>query len=237
MAAIVSVVDGVTNILATHVNQYAATLSNIFGITDTAQANLGRLPLPWLGADPAIANGLIWMRSDLGSNGELRVRHNGVTKTHIPTNQIVQAQMTHATPFSIGNTYADITNLTTGAINWTGTRLKVSLVAGDYGVDASAAYVYLQTNAYHINGGVNVQIRVVIDAVTYTAFLAGFTLNLGGGATGLPNPFIGLPGLIGVYTITPGVHTVKVQIMWTSGTPGAIGCNIYNAALIVEDID
>lgn len=237
MAAIVSVVDGVTTILATHINQYATTLNTIFGITDTAQANLGRLPFPWLGADPALANGLAWMRSDQGPAGRLKIQHNAQTRQYIPLNTIYRVNMTHNALFSAVNNgaYADITGLTTGSVPFLGTAIRVSLVGGDYQgtEDGTGAQIFAVAGS-GANALVILKIGVVIDGGIIRApgiFQLQPTVTTAWSIAGIP-----APGILGVYTITPGNHTVKLQANYLATVAGG-GGGLMNLQLVVEDID
>lgn len=113
-------------------NKIINTWNNVLGVTDDAQANLGRLPLPWLPNNPTTVSGLAWMRNNEGANGRLYIRQKKISVAYQPYRQRVRGTPT-ASPQSVtAASFTDITNLTL-SITTTGGRLRILIIPDSVG--------------------------------------------------------------------------------------------------------
>lgn len=222
MSAIYAVTDGVNPIVAADLNQYGTTLNNQFGVTDTAQPTLGRLVLPYVGADPGgPTNGQMWWRSDLGVDGQLRTYRNGLTIPHLGLRQqVLGANPINTTVTNVA--YTDIANATL-SITTQGGRLVIYLLAED-GLDSSIYCEDVSGGGYAAAGG---WIRAVVGAT-----------NLGG--ISAPRP-AGTAPTFGTFNMlrwqsspAAGAVTVKLQ---AKGLAASFTIGITQYRLVVEEWD
>lgn len=176
---------------------------NVLGVTDDAQVNLGRLPLPWLSADPSTVSGLAWMRSNHGASGRLYIRQSGLTVPYLPYRQRVKSAtlgtFTTLTP-SVMPTYGDVTGLSV-SITTTGGRLRITLVSAD-GAQGGDIRIYTPSASSPLGS-----FRPVVGAVALSP------LNFGLGLAGVNQALI-LPCSAfswADYLTVAGTYTVKIQ--------------------------
>lgn len=136
MAAIVQISNG-QQWNASQVNQYVDTLSNVLGITDTAQDALGRLVLPRATSHPAIpVNGQINYRTDLGVAGRPHIYGGEQWVPYLPIRQV--AEVSGGYQSVLVNAYTDLTGYSL-SITTSGGSLLIFL-SNDIGT--SGVYVF-----------------------------------------------------------------------------------------------
>lgn len=204
MAAIVHVTNNVTKWDASQLNQYNDALSNIFGISDTAQDALGRLVIPHATSNPGTPSvGMINFRTDL--NLPYIYDANGNWVPIIALKQRVTKQLIGVQAVGVA-AWTDIGGFTLNIVT-TGGRLKIYFAAESIIGDTSVDYVF----ARQATG--DTFFRAVVDAVALTPY----TLSISSGAFTAPGEF-GWG-----YTPAAGAHTVKIQGNSESATNLQIG--------------
>lgn len=234
MAAIYTVQNGVTAWDEQDVNQYAQTFSNVLGVTDTAQLDLGRLVLPRLAANPgAPIAGQTWWRTNLGDAGRLHILNGaGAIVPYLPIRQRVEASQTLNTYFNLSSaSFVDITGLTL-SITTTGGRLLIGLLINPV---SDGADFYINQNPALPGVQPAASVRAVVGATNLApvrapygaVFLSGVVpagLNISGTVSTPP------PGFVWDYKPVAGTYTVKVQIAVAGASMSGA---IKNTSLVV----
>lgn len=194
MAAL-DLVTSAQQALASQYNRLVNAFNNTLGITADDQVNLGKLPLPWLTSDPTPQNGLMWIRSNLGSIGRLHVRFNGVTVPIIGLRQVVLGT-TEISHTITATGFTDFTNATLSIVS-NGGRLRIFLIPS-----GATASVDQGNNAAGQDVG---HIRAVVGATN----LADIQTAIGIDANAISE----LPPSMFMWESTPaaGTYTVKLQ--------------------------
>lgn len=197
--------------------------TNILGVTDDAQVNLGRLPLPWLTADPTLANGLAWIRSNLGAAGRLYIRQSGVTVPYLPYRQRQRSAVLASTFQNTSSSYADVPGLTLN-LTTTGGRLRIIIISDTIGFTGGMVHIQSSSGV----GGTG-DLRAVVGSQN----LSPLFINHAEASALLPTTNFPCTAFQWWdYQPAAGTYTVKIQARCLSGT--GIGVS-QGCALLVEE--
>lgn len=166
MATIYTVTDGVSDLLAADINQYAQALENVLGITDTQQDAVGRLVLPSSASPPAspvagqtyrsTANGLMYIYD--GANW---IKQGPIRKTQSHSlggsfNMALDPARATAFEFTFATSGGSV--IVVANLQWTATKTAVS----------EGAVIWAELQRYNSTVGAWQNQQALVDA-RYTA--------------------------------------------------------------------